>query len=548
MYNVSMSIKWIINLAVISLGAVLINSPAVLAAPTSLSPNDIVVVTANLDTSYSPSACVSNPESNGFDLLLRKDIAVGTEIKVTDNAWNGSALLNTEGRVVFVADHDMYAGEIIRYSDCIVQDPTNGWTRVSNFDQAVNGDNLLIYQGDESTPNFIYGFGYRSNSWISSGATTANNSYLPSSLASVTPVAYNTMGSSTARNYQYIPGTVQGIFSDDFLSDVRDFTNWQHTGGPSAGTPYPLTSVVFDGSRPYFNAATRMNPLQQLTTSGSVSFNITTSEDVQDLASNSFSIATTGSITYSSVDTVKISAYEYRVDVSGIEGMGDLSLQSFTGTSLLNVNGNPALDTSFTSQSYSINRTIPEIIIQNMIDGADVKLTGSLGSSFTCYSALRQSDLAVQDNTYVYPLGFVDFCLSVIDGTNEVSILFETDLSPADVVVRKYSILSNSYSTIVGATVTDAYINSRHALEVRYQIVDNGSLDDDLVAGVIRDPVGLGVIPSSDSPSHGDSGLPLVPSTGASSVSISAGHIAQPIIGVALILLATYFIRKEYSA
>ena len=143
------------------------------AVRTSLSPNDVVIVTANSDSGWSSTACSDGapggPNSNAIDLLLRKDIGSGTVIKVTDNAWTGSAFTSSEGIITYTAPTDLPAGTIIRYSDCLYNQGGSGWTRstpIASFDTAVSGDTLLVYQGTEAAPSFIYGFGFRSNSWI----------------------------------------------------------------------------------------------------------------------------------------------------------------------------------------------------------------------------------------------------------------------------------------------------------------------------------------------------------------------------------------------
>lgn len=125
--------------------------------------------------------------------------------------------------------------------------------------------------------------------------------------------------------------------------------------------------------------------------------------------------------------------------------------------------------------------------------GKTVTLTTPDGTTITCHSAVKESGLSAKDAAYAYPLGLVDFCFSGAGASNDISLVFVTDLKPNQVVVRKYKPGSNQYSTVTEATVTETTYNNQHALRVTYPIVDNGPLDTDPDLGEVADPVGLGV-------------------------------------------------------
>ena len=256
--------------------------------------------------------------------------------------------------MTYTASADLPAGTAIRYSDCLLQTGGSGWTRSGSFDPATTGDALLIYQGLESSPSFIYGFGARANSWISSGAMTSNNSYLPQALADASPAAYAT--ATNARNYRYTAAGSCGVYSTDFLNDLRNVaTYWEKSGtSADAGSTLPKTEVLFDAERPYFNQIVRFSPSVSTTNETQLTFRITTNELVLLLSASAFTVSVTDSVSYGAVDTVMIDSSTYEVVVSGFTGQGSVAVSSFADSALLDACGNAALDTSFTGQSYQI--------------------------------------------------------------------------------------------------------------------------------------------------------------------------------------------------
>jgi hypothetical protein len=141
---------------------------------------------------------------------------------------------------------------------------------------------------------------------------------------------------------------------------------------------------------------------------------------------------------------------------------------------------NPALDST--------------VSFTNAESAAPVVLTLPSGTTITCHSPVKESGLSAQDGAYSYPLGLVDFCFSGADTSNEITLLFVTNLKPNEVAVRKYNPTTKAYSTITGASVTETTYNSQHALQVTYTVTDNGPLDTDPDQGEVADPVGLAVL------------------------------------------------------
>lgn len=403
------------------------------AVPTVLSPNDIVIVTANSDSGWSTAACSDSapggPNSNAIDFLLRRDIGAGTVFKVTDGAWTGTALsTSAEGIITYTAATDMPAGTAIRYSDCLYNTGSSGWTRstpLAGFDTAVTGDTLLVYQGTEASPSFIYGFGFRSNSWIASGTPSSNNSRIPAVLASASPAAYMSLGTTTgARNYQYTTTGNYGIYSSTFLSSLKLAANWNTSGAATAGTPFGPTAVPFDATRPTFSSVVRQLPTDAVTSATSVTFRVTTSEAVQALSSSNFTLTTTGTIGYGSISVATVSGSQYNVTITGLTGEGTIALNSYTA-SLLDLRGNPALSTSFTSPVYTRDVTDPVVTVNALTTNqSQPALSGTVsdaGSEVVVTVNGVNYTAALSGTTWTLPAGTITPALA--DGTYDVEVM-----------------------------------------------------------------------------------------------------------------------------
>ncbi len=177
----------------------------------------------------------------------------------------------------------------------------------------------------------------------------------------------------------------------------------------------------------------------------------------------------------------------------------------------------------------------PTVTLDDAETGNTVTLTTPSGTTITCHSAVKESNLANKDAAYSYPNGLVDFCFSGADLSNEITLLFVTDLKPNQVAVRKYNPGTGKYSTISEAVITETTQGGKHALQITYTIVDNGPLDTDPDVGEVADPVGIGVI---------DAG---VPNTGIGTVESDNNTRLASILAVSTITAALVLspIRKK---
>ncbi|WP_158730225.1 MULTISPECIES: choice-of-anchor D domain-containing protein [unclassified Flavobacterium] len=139
------------------------------AVPLNFGVGDISIIAMTTDV----------PDS--FSFVNWVPIPVDAEIIFTDNAFEAGALKNNENSLIWKNNTGttISIGTVILINDTpltdlgtIVSGNLNGLSSSS--------ENLFIYEGSASSPNFIYGL---SNlSWITSGTANTNNSYLPTAL------------------------------------------------------------------------------------------------------------------------------------------------------------------------------------------------------------------------------------------------------------------------------------------------------------------------------------------------------------------------------
>ncbi len=184
----------------------------------------------------------------------------------------------------------------------------------------------------------------------------------------------------------------------------------------------------------------------------------------------------------------------------------------------------------------------------NATDSKDITLTTPVGTSLSCNNAVSESALVTQDESNSYPLGLVDFCLTVPSGsTQDITLAFETDFKPSDVVARKYNRITKQYADVQGATVTEDTVGGKHVLVLKYQVTDGGELDEDGVAnGEIIDPVGLAIVAGDNSTAGSSSSSSSTSSLLSNSLLASTGQNKLYFVAVALLAIAsgTSYIKK----
>lgn len=200
---------------------------------TNLQAGDIAIFAMNTKTRGT-----TNHDSFAFVTLV--DVPTGTRIKFTDNGWKSStaSFRSGEGVITWQATNCVPAGTVVRWIatntpvvnvGLIVA--TNG-----NFAPNIEGEQILAYQGSESSPNFIYAINDRLTGLWDVDAVDSHSSALPPGLADgYTAVAVgefdnviintNNLALTGDRTdvLNYIGGQDNWIGSDEAVYDLLQF-------------------------------------------------------------------------------------------------------------------------------------------------------------------------------------------------------------------------------------------------------------------------------------------------------------------------------------
>lgn len=208
------------------------------------------------------------------------------------------------------------------------------------------------------------------------------------------------------------------------------------------------------------------------------------------------------------------------------------SLAAITIAANSTINGTPVTGSHFTGLSVTIifPETPPVTTpLTTATTDKPITLTTPAGTTVTA-SSTQLMNKSQPDSGYTYPLGLVDFSFTTNKKDNVVSLVFVTDLTPSQVVARKYNPTSHTYTSIKNASVSETILKGKHALKVSYTITDNGPLDLNPAVGAISDPVGLAQVPGT-------------PNTGLAHENILP-ILAASLGGVALVVLGVTALRR----
>jgi len=173
-----------------------------------------------------------------------------------------------------------------------------------------------------------------------------------------------------------------------------------------------------------------------------------------------------------------------------------------------------------------------------MPDGQALVATTPAGTNI---ASLTTSASTSSDAGYSYPLGLASFTFTTSTIQNQVSLTFQTSLTPGQVVARKYNPTSRTYSTIPGAVVAQTTLNGQPALNVTYTIADGGALDEDgSINGTVVDPVGLAQTTAATIPQAPNTGFGTPQPSNTLTIDLATGSIITLSIGAALL-------RRQYK-
>jgi hypothetical protein len=167
----------------------------------ALNPGDIVITGIN----------ASGTDEFSFVPLVA--LLPNSPIIFTDNAWTGTALTTNEGNVTYTAPAGgLAAGTkvVIDSTDGVIVAGDGTVTPPSNFSLATAGDNIFAYTGLSTAPNFLYAV-TTSNPYDTSGPTSTNDTYLPSTLTAGT-TAVQALGppAGNVANAEYNNSVISG--------------------------------------------------------------------------------------------------------------------------------------------------------------------------------------------------------------------------------------------------------------------------------------------------------------------------------------------------
>lgn len=168
-----------------------------LSAQTTLQTGDIAIISFNTD----------DPDQFSFVPLV--DLSTGTQIKFTDNGWNGTALSSSEGTFTWTASIAYAKGSVISLNP-------------SSISLSTSGDQLFAYQGNASAPQFI--FGLSTNNWVT-GSITSSTSRKPAALTTgISALAFSSEMDNGYFNITNNTGT-----RSELLALIANASNWNRS-------------------------------------------------------------------------------------------------------------------------------------------------------------------------------------------------------------------------------------------------------------------------------------------------------------------------------
>ena len=216
------------------------------SAQTTLSAGDIYLTGFNADG------------SKDFSFVTFVDIEGGTRIKFTDKGWNSStgSFTNGEGIVTYTApDEGLEARTVVVVTSPNSSPSADVGTAVESdagYNFSGSGDQILVYQGEASSPTFIFALNTNSTGWEDSppsGSSESTKSNVPLGL-DVGTTALNVGGTERSNGETVNADTDNGHYigprtADTPRSAVANLSdNWDFDDG-SGDQSFTLSSEDF---------------------------------------------------------------------------------------------------------------------------------------------------------------------------------------------------------------------------------------------------------------------------------------------------------------
>lgn len=178
------------------------------------------------------------------------------------------------------------------------------------------------------------------------------------------------------------------------------------------------------------------------------------------------------------------------------DGDGALDSDEASGPNAGDANNDGIADNTQDTVASYINPATGKYAVLEVATGSSCRV--GLVTSAT------ESANAVADSAYTYPLGLMDFALYCTTGGSTATVHhYYYEPSQTQGLMRKYNTLTQTYTTITGATIAQQQIAGVTVMKVSYSIADNGPLDADELSNVIGDPAGFALSATTTAPNTG---------------------------------------------
>jgi N-acetylneuraminic acid mutarotase len=376
-----------------------------------------------------------------------------------------------------------------------------------------NNGYVYLFGGTNSNPtNTVYSAPLNSDGSVGAWATSSNS--LPQAISNATSVVYN--------GYVYVMGggDVNGNYVNTIyyakLSSNGSIGTWATSSNSLPQQLYKPTSVVYNGYVYVMGGETNSGysnivysaPLNNAGLIGSWN---TSANLLPQGATNSTAVVHNGYVYVmggNNNGTYINSDYYAQLGNTGSAGSWNNASnnlpQNLKGATSIQMNGYVYVMGGLTNSNGYLNNVyyakLASLNTANVSSSASSSISLSTPSStnITCSSSVPEASLVKQDIGYGYPLGLFNLCFETDYSNNPVVITFVTSLKPSQVVARDYNIDTHVYTDIPGGTIIETTYNGQPALQLNYNIVDNGPLDSNSIMGLITDPVGLAVATTPD--------------------------------------------------
>lgn len=235
--------------------------PVVQAAPTAIGSGDIALILYNSD-------------NDALAFVALADISAGEEVYFTDKGWQASgSFRSNEGIIKWTAPAGgISAGTIVQRTAPF---DSGDWSEPdSGFNLSTSGDQLLVYQGSESSPIFVYGLNNESAGVWQADATSSNTSALPTGLINgTTAVALDEDDSGVLTCTSNQTGSKAQL-----LAYISDNANWIMSGSDQSLDSNCSFTVTTGDTPPSVQATTPSDSAGDVPKTADIA--ITFSEDV----------------------------------------------------------------------------------------------------------------------------------------------------------------------------------------------------------------------------------------------------------------------------